>query len=202
MRGTAIALAFAFFASGCDTGTAASPVFESTPATAEGGGAEAGFAVCPPDIDASFGSIYAQMLSTSSCGSTSNKCHSTTAAMNINGLDYSLDAGAVYAELLGDGGGVQAFNIADPSNKVLRVVPFDAGASMLYIKLTTKSSMSPYGSGMPFGTPGSVCPATVEAVGAWINGGAPFEPPEGGPGTDAAGDAAADAGPSADATLD
>ncbi|HEX3346189.1 MAG TPA: hypothetical protein VHS09_16510, partial [Polyangiaceae bacterium] len=125
----AAALSLLVLASGCDTGTPASPSFASSAATGEGGVAEAGFAVCPPDIDASFGSIYTQMLSTASCGSTLSACHSTVGASNAgtgNGLDYSLDASAVYAELLGDGGGVPAFNIAG-TDKVLRVVPFDAG---------------------------------------------------------------------------
>ena len=193
MRETAIATALAFFASGCDTGSPASPAFESTAGTAEA--AEAGFAVCPPDLDASFGSIYGTMLSASSCGSTLGSCHSTTAAATINLLDYSLDAGAVYAELLGsDGGGQRAANIAGDT-PVLRVVPFDAGASMLYIKLTTTSTMGHYGAGMPLTAPGSVCPATVDAVGAWINAGATFVPSDAGAPPDA------DAGP-ADAKID
>jgi hypothetical protein len=206
MRAAATALALALFASGCDTGSVASPTFESTLGTAEAG--EAGFAVCPPGIEASFGSIYTQMLSTSSCGSTLDTCHSTKAASPAgvaNGLDYSLDAGAVYVELLGDGGGAQAFNIAGDT-KVLRVVPFDAGASMLYIKITTTSAMGHYGAGMPLTAPGSVCPATVDAVGAWINAGASFDggPPEAGVSPDAASDGAsdADAGPGADASVD
>ncbi|HEY3820444.1 MAG TPA: hypothetical protein VGL81_24935 [Polyangiaceae bacterium] len=203
MRGAALVLVF--LASGCDTGSAASPTFETTPATAEGGGGvvEAGFAVCPPDIDASFGSIYTQMLSTSSCGSASSSCHSTlgsSPAGTGNGLDYSQDAGAVYAELLGpDGGGQLAHNIQGTTS-VLRVVPFDAGASMLYIKLTTTSATGPYGSGMPDTAPGSVCPATLEAVAAWINAGAPLVPPDAGPVVDAAGDA--DAGAGADSAGD
>jgi hypothetical protein len=184
MRAVTIALALSLVA-GCDTGSAASPVFESTTGQAEAGGAvEGGFAVCPPDIDASFGSIYTQMLSTTSCGSASNSCHSTVGA-SANGvgnlLDFSLEAGAVYAELLGpDGGGQLSTNLDQPSVHVLRVAPGDAGASMLYIKLTLDSGTNPmYGSGMPLTAPGSVCPDTVNAVGLWINGGASFVP--GGP---------------------
>jgi hypothetical protein len=112
----------------------------------------------------------------------------------------------VYVELLGDGGGARAHNIAGDT-PVLRVVPFDAGASMLYIKLTTTATMGHYGAGMPLTAPGSVCPATVAAVAAWINGGASLDggPPETGApvdgGTpDAAGDA--DAGAVPDATTD
>ena len=198
MRAAAIALAFSFFVAGCDTGSAASPVFESTTGQAETG---AGYAVCPDGMDASFGSIYGQMLSTASCGASSNACHSTVGA-SPNGvgnlLDFSLDAGAVYAELLGaDGGGQLATNLDEPQVHVLRVVPGDAGASMLYIKLTLDSGKDPlYGSGMPLTAPGSVCPAAVDAVATWINGGAPLE---GGVTLDAG--TPADAAPDADAAV-
>jgi hypothetical protein len=206
MRAAAIALAVSFFVAGCDTGTAASPVFESTTGQAEAGlVAEAGFAVCPDGMVASFDSIYAQMLSpAATCGSGSDSCHSKTAAANINGLDYSQSEQGVYLELVGDGGGAPADNIAGAAKGVLRVVPGDAGASMLYIKLTLDSGKDPlYGSGMPLTAPGSVCPAAVDAVATWINGGAPLEGGvtlEAGAPADAAGDG--DAGPTTDATLD
>jgi len=215
MRAAATALAFALAASGCDSGSPASPAFQSTAGEADTGGeagqAEAGFAVCPPDVDATFGSIYTQILSTPSCG-TNNPitCHSSSGSLSAgNLLDLSLDAGAVavYAALLGaDGGGYLSTNEDHPPGSeggvsVLRVVPGDAAASMLYIKLTTKSSNDPqYGSGMPLTAPGSVCPATLAAVQGWINAGASFAPPDGGATPDAASDA--DAGPGADATID
>jgi hypothetical protein len=175
MRAVATALALSFFVAGCDTGTAASPVFESTTGQADAGlVAEAGFAVCPDAMVASFDSIYAQMLSpAATCGSGSDSCHSKTAATNINGLDYSQGEEGVYLELVGDGGGVPADNIAGAAKGVLRVVPGDAGASMLYIKLTLTTSDSPlYGSGMPLTDPGSVCPAALAAVKTWIDDGA------------------------------
>jgi len=56
---------------------------------------------------------------------------------------------------------------------------------------------------MPLTAPGSVCPAAVDAVATWINGGAPLEGGvtlEAGAPADAAGDG--DAGPTTDATLD
>ena len=206
MRAAAIALAVSFFVAGCDTGTAASPVFESTTGQAEAGlVAEAGFAVCPDGMVASFDSIYAQMLSpAATCGSGSDSCHSKTGATNLNGLDYSLDEQGVYLELVGDGGGVPADNVAGTAKGVLRVVPGDAGASMLYIKLTLDSGTNLlYGSGMPQTAPGSVCPAAVGAVATWINGGAPLE---GGVTLEAGtpGDAAldADGGATTDATTD
>jgi hypothetical protein len=126
-------------------------------------------------MDASFGSIYGAMLSTPSCGSgTPNNCHSTSGALQASTLDFSLDAGAVYAELLGDGGGVPAKNIDHPNVAVLRVAPFSPDASMLYIKLTLDAGNDPqYGSGMPLTAPGSVCPEALSAVRAWIGAGAP-----------------------------
>jgi hypothetical protein len=124
-------------------------------------------------MDASFGSIYSQMLSTSSCGANNNTCHNAIGAGNSNELDFSFDAGGVYAELLGDGGGQKSINADHSGVFVLRVAPFDAGASMLYRKLTITSSNDPqYGSGMPLTAPGSVCPDAVSAVRDWINAGA------------------------------
>jgi hypothetical protein len=169
----AVALAIALFTQGCDSGSPAEPTSGPAPEAAAG----PSYAVCPPGMDASFGSIYSQMLSTTSCGATNpNSCHSTNGSLQTGSLlDYSLDASAVYAELLGDGGGVTAKNIDHPDVLVPRVDPGDAGASMLYIKLTlVDASNDPhYGAGMPLTTPGSVCPETLSAVAAWINAGAP-----------------------------
>lgn len=133
------------------------------------------YAVCPDAMDASFESIYVRMLAAgvTTCGSAGLGCHSTfSAKQNGNLLDFSLDASAVYGELLGDGGGFPATNIAGDAGGVLRVVPGDPDASMLYIKLTLTTGGSPYGAGMPLYTPGSVCPAAVDAVRQWIAGGA------------------------------
>jgi hypothetical protein len=138
--------------------------------------AEAGYAVCPDGLDASFGSIYGAMLSTQagSCGAVGFGCHSTLSAKTTGSrLDFSLDAAAVYAELLGDGGGFPATNVAgDAGGTVLRVVPGDAGASMLYIKLTLTKDDPRYGAGMPATAPGSICPPALQAVKAWIDTGA------------------------------
>jgi hypothetical protein len=180
----AVAFAAACASLGCDEGSPASPTFEApspmgTSTPLDAGAADAGdgavtYAVCPPDMDASFGSIFSQMLSTQSCGTNvSQGCHSSsgpTATGNL--LDYTLDASAVYAELLGDGGGQPAENLSG-SAKMHRVVPFDAGASMLYTKLTLKTLSDPqYGAGMPYTAPGSVCPAALDAVKIWIDHGA------------------------------
>lgn len=181
----------AALASGCDEGSAASPTYEANEggavdATASDAGAsdaaeEPTYAVCPDGIDASFGSIYTLLLSTpsisSGCGTGDPQtCHSTKgSAAAGSGLDFSLEAGAVYVELLGpDGGGQRSTDEDYPDADILRVAPGDAGASMLYVKLTIDSGNEfPYGSGMPLNTPGSVCPATLAAVAAWINAGAP-----------------------------
>ena len=183
-------LALLALVSGCDEGSPASPTFDSfeggalvDASVASDAPAEAAYAVCAPGIDASFGSIYSLLLSTPSattgCG-TGNPtgCHSTTGSSVQNAgnlLDLSLDAGAVYAELLGaDGGGRVATDEDYPGTGILRVAPFDAGASMLYVKLTLDSgNQAPYGSGMPLNDPGSVCPDTAAAVQSWINAGAP-----------------------------
>ncbi len=149
--------------------------------TPDGGdaGSTASYAVCPPGIDASFGSIYTQMLSTASCGANNGGCHEENVEAGVfptsNLAYWANDASAVYAELLGDGGGAPAFNADHPDVHLLRVVPFDAGASMLYIKLTlVDASNDPrYGAGMPLTAPGSVCPAVLSAVAGWINAGAP-----------------------------
>ena len=191
----ALAMALALLSGGCDNGSPAGPAFEGegtsggSAATEAGGGggtivddagatdataveAAPAFAVCPPGLDASFTSLLTQMLATSSCGAgTPNNCHSTSGASGITGtgnlLDFSLDASAVYAELQ-----KRATNIAGDAS-VLRVAPGDASASMLYIKLTLKTSADPtYGAGMPLTDPGSVCPATLDAIKTWIDQGA------------------------------
>jgi hypothetical protein len=180
MGEAAVAVALAVLATACNTGSPASPTFETFPfvdaTTDEVDAGETGttYAVCPPGIDASFGSIYGLMLSSASCGGNSDACHSTTGAVaQESGLDFSLDGGGVYVELLGPDGGGEVSQNTHGSAKVLRVAPRDAGASMLYIKLITTSSLDPqYGSGMPLTEPGSVCPATVQAVQDWINAGA------------------------------
>jgi hypothetical protein len=201
-------------APGCNEGSAGAPAFEaseggfSSDATVGDAAAESGYAVCPDGMVATFGSIYTLLLttpsSTNGCGTASpTSCHSTVGSDKDhagNLLDLSLDAGAVYAELLGDGGGHPAANIGDLQNHVLRVVPFDAGASLLYIKLTLDGGSTLYGQGMPFNAPGSVCPPAVQAVADWINGGAAFAPAdasadgpdEGDAGTDGPVDAAPD----------
>jgi hypothetical protein len=184
-----------FAATGCQAGEPARPTTMGSPlpdgeadvtvdtgaqsgdgASDSGVEAEAGYAVCPPGIDASFGSIYDLMLSTRTlyCGARASGCHSSTAGSATGStLDLSLDASAVYAELLGDGGGYPATNIeGDAGHTLLRVVPGDAGASFLYIKITLTGFDPRYGTGMPLDTPGSICPPAIDAVKTWIDEGA------------------------------
>ncbi len=191
VRSVALALAmlclFTPSVCGCDTGLPASPSFEggvteiADDASGEAGDAGMTYAVCPPGMDASFGSIYTQMLAhtnPSSCGvDRPLNCHSASGAAASgtgNLLDFSVDAAAVYAELLGPKAtGTESTNLAGTAH-VLRVAPGDASASMLYIKLTLMTSVDPqYGAGMPVDSPGSVCPAALAAVKAWIDEGAP-----------------------------
>jgi hypothetical protein len=175
------ALLIAVTLCGCDLGSAASPTFQGgmtgmTDATLDGGQDGDGtvtYAVCPPGMDASFGSIFGEMLSTDqSCG-TGHKlnCHSTSgaaAAGTGNGLDFSEGGAFAYKQLVN----VPSVNLAGNGHPV-RVVPGDASASFLYIKLTLMTSRdSTYGAGMPLDTPGSVCPAALEAVKTWIEQGA------------------------------
>jgi hypothetical protein len=174
----ATSVAAAAAACGCSSeGSAAAPVWQAAAeydATASDAGPS--YTVCTTNVDASFSSILANVLDTPSCGNNrTNNCHSTAGSLAVgNLLDFTLDAGSVYAELIRpDGSLVPSVNENVPTNKIPRVVPGDAGASMLYIKLTIDSGADPkYGSGMPQENPGSVCPAVLDAVKGWIDQGA------------------------------
>jgi hypothetical protein len=143
----------------------------------DGGSDADAYAVCPPALDASYTDLLTRVFSTSSCGTDNPlSCHSPSGAdASGSWLDFTLDAAAVYAELLGaDGGGQVARNIGVYGPPVYRIVPFEAGASQLYVKLTLTDGASPvYGAGMPLTAPGSVCPEALSAVAAWIEAGAP-----------------------------
>jgi hypothetical protein len=128
------------------------------------------FAVCPPGLDASFADLLTRVMSTSSCGTNNpTSCHSATGAPAAGDLlDFTREAGAVYGELVNH----PATNISGDT-PVTRVVPGDAAASMLYIKLTLKDLTDPhYGAGMPLTAPGSICPEALDAFKTWIDTGA------------------------------
>jgi hypothetical protein len=137
------------------------------------------YGLCPDAMAPTFPSILTQMFATASCGATSPyDCHSTTGASpRIEGgtgnlLDFSLDAAAIYAELLGDGSGYPSVNIeGDAGGVVPRIAPGDADASLLYIKLAMPSAADPrYGLAMP---PNILpCPVVLDTVRAWIDDGA------------------------------
>jgi hypothetical protein len=164
---------------GCSQkGDAATPGPFAEDATVDAGGGDDSadgpvYQFCP-DIDATFGSIQ-PILFSDPVGACVNICHTPSGASKNGNLDFQLEAGDIYAELLGDGGGMPAFNEAGSAHPILRVAPFDPDASLLYIKLNIHSLMDPlYGSGMPQNSPGSVCPLAIEAVGQWIAQGAPY----------------------------
>lgn len=167
----------------CDQGTPATPTFPV---------AETSVSICPK-LDPNFESIRGKLLDTNTCGSIRSNCHSPSATQPTPPLDYSADASALYFELLGDGGSI-GFNTAGHKHPLLRVVPGDASASYLYIKLITKSGSDfDYGSGMPWDHPGALCPEAVNAVKTWIDNGALFEEPDASDGGDASIEDAADA---------
>jgi hypothetical protein len=117
------------------------------------------------------------LVPNATCGTTTQyNCHSASGAAASgtgNLLDFSVDAAAVYEQLLGDGGGHSSTNLSGSAH-LLRVVPGDASASFFYIKLLLTNPADPqYGAGMPLTAPGSVCPAALDAVKAWIDQGAP-----------------------------
>jgi hypothetical protein len=137
------------------------------------------YRLCPDGMAPSFPSIFTQMFATASCGAgRSFDCHSTTGALPLSEggtgslLDFSLDAAAVYAELLGDGSGQPAVNLdGDAGGVVLRIAPGNADASLLYIKVSMVAASDPrYGKAMP---PDELaCPAVDDALRAWIDDGA------------------------------
>lgn len=182
-----VAVACAVGACGSE-GSPASPSYQGGPVS--DASADAGYAVCPPDLDASFSDLLGRMFSTqASCGTgTAFNCHSPTGAspagvghgLNMalvdSGVDGGLDPAAIYAELVNH----KAANVGCiPSlvdggcPNIDRVVPGDAGASLLYIKLTLTNTTDPvYGAGMPLNAPGSICPEALDAVKTWIEQGA------------------------------
>jgi hypothetical protein len=129
-------------------------------------------------MDASFSSLVTKMFTTKGCGPDDSACHSARGAAPIAAggtgslLDFTVDAHAVYQELLGpDGGGAEASNVQG-NVPAVRVLPGDADASLLYIKLAMPFTQCPaYGEAMP--PTGLPCPPVLDAVQSWIDLGAP-----------------------------
>ena len=176
----------------CDQGTPATPTFPV---------AETSVPLCPK-LDPNFESIRGKLLDTNTCGVGRKECHGSQSDTIAPPLDYGVDPSALYFELLGDAGtGYPAANgSGDAGTTLYRVVPGDAGASFLYIKLITKTKDDPrYGAGMPRDNPGALCPEAVNAVKTWIDNGAKFEEPDA---SDDGGDASIEDADIADADAD
>jgi hypothetical protein len=143
---------------------------ECTPETECVGGKCVARVVCPTGMEATFDSIHTKVLAVS-CGTGGDACHSRRGSVNSGGLNLAADP---YTALLGpDGKGAPASNISGTEKDLRRVVAGDPDQSFLVIKLSTRSSQDPkYGSGMPFGAPGSVCPDALATIRAWIEDGA------------------------------
>jgi hypothetical protein len=163
----AATLAAACSGSGSEPAAGSGGGGNSTGGTGGAGGST--FAVCPSGIEPTFDSINSKIFSVS-CGTDTSGCHSKDGSVDSGGLDLIDDP---YTALLGaDGKGEPSENLAG-SAVMRRVTPGDPDHSLLYKKLTTTTGQSPeFGSGMPFPTPGSVCPDALKAVHDWIQAGA------------------------------
>jgi hypothetical protein len=174
--------------SGVDAGPVDATLVDATLVDAgpEGGGDASvakTYPLCPDAMTSTFPSIVSQLLAAYTCGSLQNECHSTAGARPFDEggsgslLDFSLDAQALYVELLGpDGGGNPSANFySDGGPVILRVAPGDAGASMLYIKLALPTVFDDrYGFVMPPNGLGRLtCPQALDTVSTWIDNGAP-----------------------------
>jgi len=104
-----------------------------------------------------------------SCGAATTTCHGGPTA---NGhVDYSTPGPRTSRNVYDDLVGVTPANA--PSG-YLRVAPRDASHSWIVSKVTQdQPGGSGYGARMPLGRP-NLCPATVDALLAWIADGAPF----------------------------
>lgn len=115
-----------------------------------------------PDFDSTFDAIQAVVFEDRSLNCTNGVCHGVAQEG-----DLSLLAGDSFDDLV---------DVVGPLEQV-RVVPGDRDASFLYTKLATKTLGDPEdvpGAGMPIG--GNVLGLdALEAIGLWIDAGAPDE---------------------------
>jgi hypothetical protein len=155
-------------------GPSADGAFAMDAALSGDGGEAMAYAVCLADNSPTFANLRTNLFPVSCMGASF--CHSTEQATSATlrgggGLDLEAD---VYAHLLGtDGMGAPATNQEGETRNLVRVKPGDPDNSFLLIKLglmTNNDAM--YGSGMPYPTPGSVCPQTRAAIRSWIQAGA------------------------------
>ncbi len=128
-----------------------------------------GFSVCPQNLTATFSSINANVLQVS-CAI----CHKPGGAgpggpLGADVMDLQDNP---YQNLLASTANIEG----DPAQKAVfpqRVVPGDPAHSFLVKKLSITDTVGPFGTGMPFTSPGSVCPDTLNKIQQWIAAGAP-----------------------------
>jgi len=123
------------------------------------------FAVCPAGVNSTFAGVKTIFASCVRCHTPTPAAGTPCIGGPCGGLDLSTDP---YAALVGVAGN----NFAGTVHPIQRVAPGDSANSLLFRKLTTTTTTGAYGRGMPFPAPGSVCPAAVTAVQAWIDAGA------------------------------
>jgi hypothetical protein len=119
-----------------------------------------------------FTNVYASIISPR-CVS----CHKPAGpGVNVGLLDMSTQA-AAYTSLVGvaaQGTGTGTSGITCASTSLVRVVPNNAGASLLFSKTHSKQlgTLAPCGSPMPAGSGAALTAAQVDLISAWINAGA------------------------------
>lgn len=144
---------------------------ESTDKEEEDTGATKGeYALCPEGITPSFASIN-ELLLQPACAS----CH----VKNYERAGRVFPDGAGGLSFKGEGAhaalrAARANNAGGRDRRTFTkiIVPGDPDASFLVKKLSMTEQSEAFGSGMPPKTPGSICPETLNAIRAWIEGGA------------------------------
>lgn len=128
------------------------------------------YAVCPPDLAATWSEIEGRVLSIS-CGTGGTTCHSPEGSIFAGGLNLAADP---WTALMGpDGLGAAGENVDGDVHPIRRIDPGYAEASLIVLKLSSTSEGGGwYGRGMPDPTPGSICPESLAAIRAWIDAGA------------------------------
>ena len=124
------------------------------------------YAVCPSGATTTFTGVKAIFTSCVSCHTPTPAATTPCNGAPCGGLDLETDPHGALV-------GVTANNADGTANPILLVKASDPGNSLLYRKLTITTTASLlYGRGMPYATPGSVCPAALAAVKGWIDAGA------------------------------
>lgn len=106
-------------------------------------------------IESTFSSIHAGRLSTGTCATAG--CHGSAAS---GGMNFTQSKDQVYALLVG---------VDAAGSSLQRVATSSRAASFLYVKISDDNA--PGGRMPPLGSPLPQC--EIEAIGAWIDRGAP-----------------------------